>query len=259
VSGYAWPNSAGGNPRERLECLQALYDLRTFENLRRAGVRAGWDCLEAGAGGGSVAGWLAQMAFPGRVLAADIDTSLLRVSDEVGVQRMDVATDDLGGPWDLIHARLLLYHLPNRKEVLSRMVAALKPGGRLVIEDFDNGIVPDPSWDEVDGGALICFYWQALNQVFAKRGADPVYARNLPLMMADAGLEVIDVNAQLVLSQGGSAGARLQAANIMQSHAELVATGLLQEHEAATLLDVLADSRTLFFQPVMISVTGWKR
>jgi hypothetical protein len=41
--------------------------------------------------------------------------------------------------------RLVLMHLRKRQEVLERLVSALKPGGWLVVEDFDSlSLPPDP-------------------------------------------------------------------------------------------------------------------
>ena len=51
-----------------------------------------------------------------------------------------------GGPFDLIYARLLLFHLPQRVEALGRLWDAVAPGGHLIVQDFDFrsiGVVPD--------------------------------------------------------------------------------------------------------------------
>jgi 2-polyprenyl-3-methyl-5-hydroxy-6-metoxy-1,4-benzoquinol methylase len=39
--------------------------------------------------------------------------------------------------YDLIHARFVLDHLPQQASVLSKLAAALRPAGHLVIEDHD--------------------------------------------------------------------------------------------------------------------------
>jgi trans-aconitate methyltransferase len=53
------------------------------------------------------------------------------------VVRHDVTTDAIpSARYDLIHARLVLSHLPQRGDVMQRLVQALRPGGWLVIEDF---------------------------------------------------------------------------------------------------------------------------
>lgn len=41
------------------------------------------------------------------------------------------------GAFNLVHARLLLEHLPQRDEVLRALVRALRLGGWLLVEDFD--------------------------------------------------------------------------------------------------------------------------
>jgi len=46
--------------RRRMELLERVQDPATIEHLRRIGVAPGWRCLELGAGGGSIAAWLAR-------------------------------------------------------------------------------------------------------------------------------------------------------------------------------------------------------
>jgi SAM-dependent methyltransferase len=53
------------------------------------------------------------------------------------VARHDITADAIPlARYDLIHARLVLSHLPQRRDVLVRLIEALRPGGWLVIEDF---------------------------------------------------------------------------------------------------------------------------
>ena len=121
----------------------------TTAHLGRIGVAPGWRCLELGAGGGSIAAWLAtQVGSAGRVVATDFDVSRIRTHslNQLEVHRLDLVTDALPlGPWDLIHERLVLQHVPARLEVLDRMLTALAPGGWVVLEDFDTAEVADPS------------------------------------------------------------------------------------------------------------------
>lgn len=37
--------------------------------------------------------------------------------------------------FDLVHARLVLMHLPEREQALARMISALKPAGWLIDEE----------------------------------------------------------------------------------------------------------------------------
>jgi tRNA A58 N-methylase Trm61 len=49
---------------QRLRALEAVLDEGTIDILEARGVEAGWHCLEVGAGGGSVAAWLANESGP---------------------------------------------------------------------------------------------------------------------------------------------------------------------------------------------------
>ena len=59
---------------ERFGGLEETFDPVSVGHLRQLGVGPGARCLEIGAGGGSVARWMAAEAGPGgRVLAVDVD------------------------------------------------------------------------------------------------------------------------------------------------------------------------------------------
>jgi SAM-dependent methyltransferase len=146
---YVFDN-ARGETRERFPALSDLYDDETIRCLRAVGVAPGWQCLEVAAGGGSIARWLAgQVGSDGRVLATDLDTRFLEslADPAIEVRRHDIARDPLPGPaFDLVHARLILVHLPERELAFARMAEALKPGGWLVCEEFDSLSMPaDPA------------------------------------------------------------------------------------------------------------------
>jgi tRNA A58 N-methylase Trm61 len=60
--------------RDRLRAAEELLDDGTTRLLARLGVGAGWRCLEVGAGGGSIARWLANAVGPdGKVIATDVE------------------------------------------------------------------------------------------------------------------------------------------------------------------------------------------
>jgi ubiquinone/menaquinone biosynthesis C-methylase UbiE len=112
------------------------FDSLTADRLKRIGIAPGWRCLEIGAGNGSVAEMLADLTGPdGHVVATDIDTAYLDHLRSAGRRNLEVRRHDItsgalpDGMYDLIHARLLLMHLPQRREILTRLWRALKPGG----------------------------------------------------------------------------------------------------------------------------------
>src|SRR5260221_1319026 len=143
---YVFDNAVTAQTEVRFSGLEATFDPSTIGYLTVVGVTDRWVCWEIGAGGGSIARWLAERVGPtGSVLATDIDPRFIPASqlDQRQVVRHAVSTDAIpAARYDLIHARLVLNHLPQRLDVLVRLSQALRPGGWLVIEDFSWGFWP---------------------------------------------------------------------------------------------------------------------
>src|SRR5215471_16911711 len=110
MSTYAFDN-AWHKARQRLELLEQCLDPGTFRRLRSLGIAAGWQCLEVGAGGGSVAQWLcSQVGASGRVTAIDMDTRFLDALHEpnLEVRAHNLISDRLPeNSFDLIHTRMV--------------------------------------------------------------------------------------------------------------------------------------------------------
>jgi SAM-dependent methyltransferase len=138
---YVLSHTADAFERERLGHMESLVDLPTHRYLATLGIRQGWRCLEIGAGHGAVARWLAEQVGPqGRVVATDVDTRLLTdlTLPNVEVRQHDIRTDPLeSGTYDLAHCRTLLMHMLEPHIVVRRMVAALRIGGWLLVEEPD--------------------------------------------------------------------------------------------------------------------------
>jgi SAM-dependent methyltransferase len=254
---YVFDN-AHGETRERFPALSDLYDDQTIRCLQTLGVAPGWRCLEVAAGGGSIARWLAgQVGVSGRVLATDLDTRFLEslAAPAVEVRRHDIARDPLPDPaFDLVHARLILVHLPEREAALATMVGALKPGGWLVCEEFDSLSMPaDPALHPHECALKA---QAALQRVMAARGANTRYGRDLAVRLRAHGLVDIRAEARVAMWQGGSAGARLYRANFEQLREDLLRTSLLTQSELDDDLARLDDPLTLFPSPVMWTVSG---
>ncbi len=67
-------DNADPRVERRFDALGDLFDARTIEYLTALGVTRGWSCWEVGAGGGSIAEWLAGAVAPTvSVLATDLD------------------------------------------------------------------------------------------------------------------------------------------------------------------------------------------
>src|SRR5881397_2876832 len=84
--------------RDRLDSLTSLYDDRTLRLCDQLGLEPGWDCLDAGAGTGSLAVALAERVGPaGSVTALDFDTRFLAplASERLIVVESDLAEGNL--------------------------------------------------------------------------------------------------------------------------------------------------------------------
>ena len=258
-SGYALDNAAR-EASSRFDALAAMYDPGTIRHLEERGVSSGWQCLEVGGGGGSIAAWLAARVGPaGHVLVTDIDPRFLKSlqAPNLEVRRHDIVNDALPeAAFDLVHSRLVLLHVPEREKALDRMVAALKPGGWLVDEEFDvSSIPPNPT---TDPGEVLLKTLTATRRVMEDRGADDrVFARRLFNRFRAHGLVGVEAQGSLSMWHSGSPGAALLRANFEQLHRTMIDAGYLTEEEYNQDLARLDDPAFLMPSPIMW--TAWGR
>jgi ubiquinone/menaquinone biosynthesis C-methylase UbiE len=254
--GYAL-DSAWHAERERLESLTRLYDAGTREVVDRLGVAAGWHCLDVGAGTGSVAQMLVERVAPaGHVTALDVDTRFLDPlsSEHLTIQQADVTRDPLAlEAFDLVHARLLLEHLPQRDAVLGAMVSAARPGGWVLIEDFDwaTTLMVDPP------SALHEKVTLAIRELFTRHGYEPRYGRQLPRALAAAGLTEVSTRAEAIqVTADREAGLPQWELLADQFGPALLAAGLVNAADLEAFHELLHDGRTICFSPLMVSTWG---
>ena len=250
--------NAAAQAEGRFAALSALFDKVTFDHLDRIGIRPGWRCWEVGAGGPSVAAWMALRVGPaGQVVATDIDTSHLTAAVRgVQIVRHDVAADTPPGTgFDAVHARLVLTHVPARAEALRRMVSALAPGGWLVVEDFDPALLP-AACVEVSSPAQrqANKIRRGLLALLAGRGVDLYFGRKLPRLLRDLGL--CDVAADAHFPVAIPAARQLEAANTAQVADALVSGEHATRDEIDRYLAALAAEELDITTPPLISAWG---
>jgi SAM-dependent methyltransferase len=170
--------------RGHYDTLAALLDASTFRHLDRLGVAAGQRCWEAGAGGATVPAWLARRTGPaGYVLATDIDVTFLQEADGLPceIARHDIGADPAPqGAFDLVHARLVLEHVPGRDAALRTMTRALRPGGWLLVESADPRLQPLACPDEVGPAQELANRLRNACWALQARRTDLGYGRTLP-------------------------------------------------------------------------------
>lgn len=159
--------------------------------LDRLGLREGWRCVDVGAGGGDVSVALAEVVGKdGRVYAVDSDPHARdEVAEAASAHSQIVAITQAGEdlllpePVDLAFCRFVLMHVVDPLLVLRRMGGAVRPLGWVVAQE------PVTSAGRLGGRPLSM-----------PDATHPDVGALLPVLVGDAGLEVVDAWAE---SQAG--------------------------------------------------------
>ncbi|WP_221360806.1 methyltransferase domain-containing protein [Streptomyces beigongshangae] len=242
------------------DALAALFDPTTFRHIERLGIGPGWRCWEVDADGMSVVSWLAKKAGPtGRVVATGPDTSWAppAVRPPIQLRVHDVGVD--GPPaegLDFVHARLVLAGVPDRRRALRTMIGALRPGGRLLVEDTDLTLQPLACPDEHGPEQQLANRVRhAVRDVLAERGVEVAYGRRLPRLLREAGLRQVGADAYFPLTS--PACGALDRATVGQVRAQLVAAGLATDQDIDRhLANVAAGGLDLVTEPL---ISAWGR
>ena len=254
---YAFDN-ANDLARGRYRDLSSLYDVQTIRHLERTGIEKGWHCLEVGGGGGSIAAWMSErVGNDGRVLATDVEPRFLRTLcfNNLEVRQHDIRVDGLPEcEFDLAHARLVLMHLPGREIALQRMIEALKPGGWIVLEEFDVfAMFPDSSLHPVQPQLKMP---QAFYEVMTSRGVEMRYGRRLAHELGQRGLINIGAEASMSIWHGNSPGTNMFKLSFEELADSILRSGLVSEAEFEADLKRLAQQDFQMLSPAMWTAWG---
>ncbi|GHF69317.1 class I SAM-dependent methyltransferase [Streptomyces griseosporeus] len=248
-----------GHAREgqRIDDAAVVYDPVTTRRLRDLGAGPGLRCLEVGAGTGTVAAWLLREAGVAEVVALDRDTGALAglTHPRLRVVTADLTDDDLDlGAFDLIHARFVLMHLPERRRLVTRLAGLLNPGGRLLLGDAVE--LPDGLDASSAYRRTMDAMWEALRTTI---GTDLSTVPAYPHFLREEGL--VDVAAELhcpPLVPGGSL-ARFWAGTWQRMRSALEATGRVDAAVVEEALAYLSSPRLAELAPGMLLAWGRRR
>jgi SAM-dependent methyltransferase len=256
--GYLLDNRSG-EAGPRFDALGELFNPTTFGHIERLGIVPGWRCWEVGVGGPSVPAWLAQRVGPdGWVVATDID---IRWADAIAgpnvrVLHHDVAVDEPPETrFDLVHERLVLIHVERREEALRRMAGALRPGGWLLVEDFDSVLQPYACPDAPRAGEQLANRVRAgFRSLLVRHGADLELGRRLPRLLREIGLVDVEADARMAVSSRASSA--LEIANVRQVRDELVDAGHASRAEVDEHLRAVSAGDVQVSTALLVSAWG---
>ena len=202
----------GTHPEEqnRLTALNLLLNQRSIEQMA---LGEGERVLDMGSGLGQLTRMMARaVGASGRVLGVERSHEQIaeaaRQAERDGepslveIRQGDVydppLTDAEWGTFDVAHTRFVLEHVPDPQRVVSAMVRAVRPGGRIILEDDDHEILrlyPDcPGFWPL---------WTAYMRSFDRLGNDPFLGRRLGALLRRAGAPL---SRTAMLPFGGFAG-----------------------------------------------------
>jgi SAM-dependent methyltransferase len=198
---------------ERLQLQSRVWEPSGRQLLARLGDGSGLRALDVGCG---ALGWLrilSEWVGPsGQVVGADIDKRLLDAArsfvEAEGIANVELAVDDLFDSklepesFDLVHARYLIAPLGRGREQVTSHRRLLKPGGVLVLAEWDLGSwhfnPPAPAAERLIG---------LISEIFAGLGGEA--GRRLPELLREIGIEEFELDAHVVALEPGHSYLRL--------------------------------------------------
>lgn len=205
--------------------------------LRAAGIGGAMRVLDLGTGLGHVAFQLAGLLDPGgSVLGVDQSERLLEIAERRRVAagadsfrflHADARAFSASEPFDAVVARLLLFHLPDREQVLRRQLETLRPGGTMVVIEFDIGASrAEPQVPLIE----TVHVW--IEAAFRSAGADPRIGAHAGQLLRRAGFtDVSTFGIQAYFAPNDPAGPLLLAGVARSLATRIVAEGVADEAE----------------------------
>jgi SAM-dependent methyltransferase len=240
---------------ERLDPISIRY-------LEQVGVAPGWDCLEIGAGAGSIARWLAKRVQPeGTVVATDMNTRFLDDIDlpNLTVRQHNMLTDDLEEEqFDLVHSRFVFSHLNSERKCLERMAKALRPGGMILLIDADWSFARTADFEHAEYDLFTRTYELASKAAKKSGMLDPYCGGNLHERLEKIGFADVKSEGITDIHRGGDAFSESYVQGVAIFKPELMATGELSEQDLLRWEALVKDSSFYYLSGLTFAAWGRK-
>jgi SAM-dependent methyltransferase len=192
---------------ERLRLQSLVWEPTGRQLLSKVAGGSGGRALDMGCG---AMGWLrilSEWVGPsGSVVGADIDESMLDAArsfmENEQIANVELVVDDLfesklaPQSFDLVHARYQIAPLGRGPEQVAAHLRVLKPGGALVLEEWDLG-----SWHLNPPAPAAERLIELLAEIFAGLGGEA--GRGLPELLREVGIEEPGLDAHVIALKPG--------------------------------------------------------
>ncbi len=213
MSSHDYLLAAQPSELERLRLQSLVWEPSGGHLLSKLGGGSGMRALDVGCG---ALGWLRLLSAwtggSGQVVGTDIDQALLGAARaflaEEAISNVDLVVDDLfaselePGSFDLVHARYVIAPLGRGAEQLATYRRLLKPGGLLILEEWDLG-----SWHFNPPAPAAERLIHSISEIFAGLGGEA--GRQLPGLFREIGIARPEIDAHVVALQPGHPYLRL--------------------------------------------------
>ncbi len=226
------------------------------EALRALGFPEEGRVLDVGCGPGAVAARIGRARPALTLIGVDRDTALLGKARAI----LEVAAgsaDSLPFPsnhFDAVYARLVVRHLERPEAALREMHRVVRPGGRVIVIDSDDGaLMLDPCPD------AFAHALAARELTFQRRGADPFIGRRLHRLFGSAGLG--DVSLRSLVVDSVSVGLRPFARIVLAPVVDAIDSDLLDGAGVAAAeasIEAWASEPSSFGMTTVIALGGSK-
>lgn len=193
--------------QNRLSDQAKLWDPVATALMDRAGIKKGDRVLEIGPGAGSlhaelrkrVDGWVDWME-PSSNMRQGLEARFgTPPKDGMSWGTFLQETELPENRYDIVFMRWVFLFMPNPLERLKQLFGTLRPGGKLLLEDYHRpsfGLIPKPEhWDD---------FIAADRDFFASQGGDASIGSRLPGLMSEAGFKVVEVQPHFKTGHPGS-------------------------------------------------------
>lgn len=246
--------ATGDAAANRLRILHNAYGPGARELLLRAGIKPGMRVVDLGCGVGMTTQLLAELVGPtGKVIGVDYSAAQVKqarallppgVSNVSFAERSAISTGLPREAFDLVYCRFLLIHLSDPEAALGEMLALLKPGGIVAVENGDlTSATSEPP-------SALQEFSNLFGALGPRWGVDYTLGRRLYHMVLDANFSEVEITLnQPVFARGENK--RLLELSVAEAGPSFVAAGLLT---AEQLTEILAEMNRLSEDPSVLAI-----